>query len=231
MSCAVTLLLADFAWDAIVAIGTLLLACVTASLAWSTRALALASRKDERAQWRPAVVPGVRAPVDYDDATGALSFELRNVGRGPAFGIHAQLRSGKRALGASLPGSSAIALAPGDSYCLQARIIDPSLRIRGKVIEVDVSYADITERWHRSRLTIVGRRPPDKLRDPSVVAQLEVAKVFVYETDRYILPVLGSPRALEQQARERQRLRHRARALGVWVLDRRRRSTEPDSSE
>jgi len=189
------------------------LALVTASLAWSTRALALASRKDERAQWRPAVVPGrIRAPVEYDDASGAISFDVRNVGRGPAFGVHAQLRSG-RPLGASIPGAGgATVLAPGESFRLEARVSDPSQSIRGLVIEAEVSYYDINERWHRSILTIAGRRPPDKLHDRSVVPQLEIAKVFVYETDRDLLPVLGSPKALERQARQQRRLRHRGRA-------------------
>src|SRR5947209_12424609 len=111
----VHLVLADFSWgwDSFVAIGTLALAIGT-WLAWSTRTMAAASRDDERAQWRPVLVPDQNGAVDYDDETGEMSFWVRNVGRGPAFGINAQLRSGNRPLGASVPTGpgTAVTLAP-----------------------------------------------------------------------------------------------------------------------
>lgn len=229
MSSAATLLIADFSWgwDALVAIGTLALAAVTAWLAWSTRALARASRNDERAQWRPVLVPDSRASVDYDEGTGVMAFEVRNVGRGPAFGVNAQIRTGKRPIGASIPGiGGATALAPHEGFRLQARVSDRAQRVRGLVIEAEVSYYDITERWHRSIFTIVGRRPPDKLRDHSVTPQLEVAKVFVYETERYVLPVLGSPKAREQQAQEQRSLRHRGKSAAALLLRRERRESD-----
>jgi hypothetical protein len=209
-------MLGDFTWgwDAFVAIGTLGLALATGSLAWSTKALALASRKEERAQWRPALVPTNPAPVDYDDASGFMSFEIRNVGRGPAFGVNAQIRSGKRSLGASIPGEGGATVLPvGESFRLQARLTNPSERVRGLALEAEISYYDIAERWHQSIFTVVGRRPADRISDTSVVPQLEVASVFVCETERDLLPVLGSPKALTRQAREQRRLRHRWQAL------------------
>jgi len=51
--------------------------------------------------------------------------------------------------------------------------------------------------------------------DPDVTAQLMVTKVFVYETEQELLPVLGSPKARATQA-ERQ--------LAWWRRRARRRS-------
>jgi hypothetical protein len=203
----------SWGWDSFVAIGTLALAAGTVWLAWSTRMMASASRKDERAQWRPALVPSVDAPVQYDDGTGEMSFEVRNAGRGPAFGINAQLRSGKRPVGASVPSGAgtAVAVAPGERFLLLCRVSDPSQQIRGWVIEAEIFYYDITERWHRSIFTIAGHKPFDKLGDPSTKPELRIAKAFVYETDREVLPVLGSPKAVEREAREQKGLWRRAK--------------------
>jgi hypothetical protein len=162
----------EWGWDAFVALGTVGLAAVTAWLAWSTRSLAAAATRDQRAQWRPVVAVSTHAPVEYDDKTGAMSLEVRNVGRGPAFGVNAQLRSGKQPLGASVPGLGATTLAPGETFRLQARVTDPTKRVRGLAVTVEVSYYDITERWHQSLLTVVGRKPPGMLSDTTVVAQL-----------------------------------------------------------
>jgi hypothetical protein len=93
--------------------------------------------------------------------------------------------------------------------------------MRGLAFEAEISYYDITERWHHSVFTVVGRRPADRISDTSVVPQLEVAKVFVYETERDLLPVLGSPKALARQARDQRRLGHRWRELAPRLRDRR----------
>jgi hypothetical protein len=207
-------------WDTFVAIGTLGLAAGTVWLAWLTRKLAVASRDDERAQWRPVISPGRTAPVEYDDTTGAMGFEIRNVGRGPAFGLNAQIRSGRRALGASNPSGvdlTTVALAPGESEELRCRITEPSQSIRGLGIEAEIYYYDITERWHRSIFRISGRKSPDKLTDPSVVPDLAVASAFVYETDRHLLPVGGSPGAIERAARQQRSWRNRGKQLAARV--------------
>jgi hypothetical protein len=46
-----------FGWEALVAIGTIFLALVTAGLAWSTRRLAAATASEVEAQRRPILVP------------------------------------------------------------------------------------------------------------------------------------------------------------------------------
>jgi hypothetical protein len=120
----------------------------------------------------------------------------------------ADQRAGQRSLGASIPGLAATTLAPGESFRLHARVTDPSTKIRGLAITIEVAYYDIAERWHKTFLKVVGRRPPDKLGDMSVTPELEVASVFLYETEQFLLPVGGSPRALERKQHEEQRLRN-----------------------
>src|ERR1700677_3039488 len=65
-------------WTAVAAIGTFAVVFVTAWLAVSTRKLARASTADQRAQWRPILTVDPEGQVDYDDATGEWSLELRN---------------------------------------------------------------------------------------------------------------------------------------------------------
>jgi len=206
-----------FDWTVVVAIGTLALALVTGVLAWSTRKLAQASTADQRAQWRPILSVTRDGRVEYDDATGELSFEIRNLGRGPAFAVSAQLRSGTKAIGASTPGLEATALAPGESYRLHARVTgEQRSKIRGRMVHIDVSYYDVTEYWHKARLTMVGRRSPDQIGDVSVRPELQIASVFFEQTEKRLLPVTGSPRAqaAARQAAERvaKRLIHRLRS-------------------
>jgi hypothetical protein len=185
-------------WTALAAVGTLALALVTAWLAVSTRKLARASTADQRAQWRPILAVDPEGRVDYEDATGQLSFNVRNVGRGPAFGIRAELRRGPQPIGGSMPGLGAAALAPGESFRLRARISHPNDYKRGHVVNIEVTYYDVTEYWHKSHLTMTGRRPPDKLGDDSAPLELEIAKVLFEPTNRRLLPVHGSPRAIEE---------------------------------
>jgi hypothetical protein len=185
-------------WTAVAAIGTFAVVFVTAWLAVSTRKLARASTADQRAQWRPILTVDPEGQVDYDDATGEWSLELRNVGRGPAFGVYAELRSGPHPIGASIPGLGATALAPGQSFRLRARVTDPSKYRRGHVVNIEVTYYDVTEYWHKSHLTMIGRRPPDRLDDESVPLELEIAKVLFEPTNKRLGAVHGSPRAIEE---------------------------------
>lgn len=189
---------AGFDWTELAALAAIALAIVTGWLAFSTRKLARSSTADQRAQWRPILTVDPEGHVDYDDATGELSFELRNVGRGPAFAVRADLRSGTEPIGASTPGLGATALAPGESFRLHARVTDPSKNIRGRAVNIEVTYYDVTEFWHKSHLTMIGRRPPDRLGDTSVPLELEIAKVFFELTNKRLLPVTGSPRAHEE---------------------------------
>jgi hypothetical protein len=75
-------------WDPLVAIGTLLLACVTALLVLATFKLARQAEADVRAQWTPVLLVRDRVPrtgevgIFYEDEK--LSVVVENVGRGPA---------------------------------------------------------------------------------------------------------------------------------------------------
>lgn len=83
-----------FGWEALVAIGTLLLAVGTAYLAWSTRAVARKTRDlavqtaaDVQAQWRPVLVPAVDEPPMIErepNGPFVLRATVQNTGRGPA---------------------------------------------------------------------------------------------------------------------------------------------------
>ncbi|WP_329317257.1 hypothetical protein OG723_44545 (plasmid) [Streptomyces sp. NBC_01278] len=92
-----------FGWDALVALGTLILAVATAivagftaRLASRTRDLAKESTADQRAQWRPVLLPASTfmnpdmPPLSYFDGPGVL-IRIRNAGRGPALHVRAQL--------------------------------------------------------------------------------------------------------------------------------------------
>ncbi|HXD55668.1 MAG TPA: hypothetical protein VN618_12990 [Solirubrobacteraceae bacterium] len=190
-----------FGWTALAAIGTLVLAVVTALLAWSTRKLADASTADQQAQWRPVLSVNPDGKVDYDEPNNLLAFTVRNVGRGPAFGTNAQVRSGTRSLGSSIPGLGAPALAPEEAFYLQCNINDsrqPKRGIRGIVVDVEVTYYDVTEYWHKTFVRIAGFRPPRSIGDLSVQPTLRIASVFFEQTENRLLPVTGSPRAREQ---------------------------------
>jgi hypothetical protein len=85
-------------------------------------------------------------------------------------------------------------------------------------VKIEVTYYDVTEYWHKSHLTMIGRRPPDKRGAMSVRPELEIANVFFSQTNERLLPVTGSPRAREEQrlASEprRKRLLRWLRSLG-----------------
>jgi hypothetical protein len=76
----------ELGWDALVAIGTLLLAGVTLLLVLRTRDLARSSEADIRAQWRPIILPAYDDPDDFAllYREGVLYVGIRNAGRGPA---------------------------------------------------------------------------------------------------------------------------------------------------
>jgi hypothetical protein len=187
----------DWGWDTLVALGTLGLAIFTALLAFATNKLAAASRADEEAQWRPVLVSAAAsAPVSYDEQDGELAFEVRNVGRGPAFGVGAQLRSGKQPLGASVPTiGGAVALGPGEHFQMRARLTKPEEHTRGRVIEATISCDDIAERIHEAVFTISAYVPRDRIGDPSYVPELMVHKVIPRRTSRFLPAVSGGSTA------------------------------------
>lgn len=205
----------EWGWDTVVALGTLGLAVFTGALAWSTRALAQATRKDHQAQWRPVVVAESDGVVGVTTDSGGrivLGIDVRNVGRGPAFAVQAQLRSGKRPIGASRSGTMGT-LVPGEAFQIEARLTQESDGQLGRarrpsppsVVDVELAYYDIAERWHHTYLKATRSRGDDVL---------HIRQTLVEETDRRLLPVHGSRRAMaEADRRERQRWRRSLRAV------------------
>jgi hypothetical protein len=116
-------------WEAIVALGTLILALATVWLASSTRGVARATAQEVAAQWRPVLLPGRRGqegtgyadqPLVYDAGTTWLSVSIRNAGRGPALFVRVLLDPDN----ASPADWNLGALAPGDEEQLVFRGID-----------------------------------------------------------------------------------------------------------
>lgn len=84
----------DLGWEALVAIGTLLLSIATGYLAWKTRALARETALEVAAQNRPVLVPGntvdgTPQPLLFSAGAQQLEVDIRNAGRGPALDIDA----------------------------------------------------------------------------------------------------------------------------------------------
>lgn len=83
-----------FGWEALVAIGTLLLATATVVLALVTRRVATATKDEVASQSRPVLLP---CEIDLLDAQGIrvtdeeIVLRIRNGGKGPAFEIHCLL--------------------------------------------------------------------------------------------------------------------------------------------
>jgi hypothetical protein len=85
----------ELGWDSLVAIGTLVLALVTAWLAWSTRKLARETADDVSSQLRPVLIDSAEGvlvvgyPQDSDQ--GAFTLAVKNVGPGPALNARAEI--------------------------------------------------------------------------------------------------------------------------------------------
>jgi hypothetical protein len=86
----------EFGWEALVAIGTLLLALATAYLAFRTATLAKTSETEVRAQWRPMILPGSPSgnALQYIKHQSLLRVRVQNAGRGPALHIRTHLEPG-----------------------------------------------------------------------------------------------------------------------------------------
>lgn len=176
--------------DSVVAYGTAMLALGTVALAFFTYRLASAATSDQRAQWRPVLIPA--SEVVDESITGELRMMVRNVGRGPALGVGGQLRiSGPS--GAAIPGQPNICL-PGDVLELRFGVNDKYPR--GLVRRFEITYYDIGEWWHTTDLTASIREQ----NGPLVMAQ-----TFVNEMDRQLLPVHGSRRARATAERRQNR--------------------------
>ncbi|MFF4499438.1 hypothetical protein [Streptomyces sp. NPDC001401] len=148
-------------WDMLVALGTLGLAAVTVWLAWSTRQLARETAADQRAQWRPVVLPAgdwQRGQAQRDRSTNyfgtgrhaILRVRVWNSGRGPALHVRVQLeRAGQP--GADRPVNWSLgALAPGEAASL--RFEEVAFPERAQLL---IDYRDMTGRSHAKASTIV----------------------------------------------------------------------------
>lgn len=133
-----------FGWEALVAIGTLLLACVTAGLAWLTRTLAKSSAADVRSQWRPVILPGTK--LAYDPDGKLLVVAIRNSGRGPALFVRTTLDP----TGNSPDNWNLGALAPGDEVTLMFS----GSELRGALYQVLLDYNDLAGRLYSSALVL-----------------------------------------------------------------------------
>jgi hypothetical protein len=169
----------------LVALGTLVLAGFTGFLAFSTRALARSSEIDQRSQWRPILIPG--NPEVEERGDGELRIQVRNVGRGPALGVHGELRSGVAPCGASIPGQPNIA-APSESVAIRFSL-NPSPFPAGRVITICISYHDIGEQWHQTEIKAASQRESEG----TLLRRL--ARTSVEETGRYLTAGQGSRRA------------------------------------
>jgi hypothetical protein len=159
-------------------------AIFTAVLAFGTLVVARSSTADQQSQWRPVVIPSDQT-VD-ESTNGEATIELRNVGRGPAMGLHGELRQGDQPYANSMRGQESIA-APGDKLRMRFRLPDPPAP-RGWVIRAWISYYDLAEQWHRTEILITAQTEdePDEPR--------RIGRTNVEETGRYLTAGQGSKR-------------------------------------
>ncbi|MFD5398613.1 hypothetical protein ACFWJW_30930 [Streptomyces sp. NPDC127097] len=151
-----------FGWEALVAIGTIALAVYTALLAKRTRTLAEESTADQRAQWRPFLVPKhgvtVRALFERQVEIEPISLyghhlhlSIHNTGRGPALHVRAELQGESSA---ALPAFwSAAALSPGDVQELAFNEIAAD----ESALQLLLDYRDLTGRSYSSAISITVR--------------------------------------------------------------------------
>jgi hypothetical protein len=136
-------------WDALVAIGTLLLAGVTFLLVLRTADMARSSERDIRAQWRPLILPALdlswNRSLGYDKERGYLEVLIQNAGRGPAIHIRAQIEPD----GASPENWSLGALAAGDKQWLTFRVAKPD-----SATQLLLAYRDLAGRTYSTSITI-----------------------------------------------------------------------------
>jgi hypothetical protein len=180
----------EFSPDSVVAFGTAILALGTVALAFFTYRLAATATRDQRAEWRPVLV------ADSDEVLppepGELLLVVRNVGRGPALGIHGELRI-KGPSGGVIPGQPNVCL-PGEKLPLRFSVKGD--HGYGTVRRFRVTYYDISEWWHVTDFTALSRNQS---------APLTIGQTFVNEMGRQLGAVHGSPRAMAAAKRQSSR--------------------------
>lgn len=150
-----------FGWNFFVALGTLGLAWFTARLAARTRDLAQETAADQRAQWRPMLLPIAATPsheygarpddpgIFYNLQEQSLHVRIRNNGRGPALYIRAQLERAGEAGALSPHNWSLGTLAPDEA--VELTFVHASFAQRAQLL---LDYRDLTGRPHASACTI-----------------------------------------------------------------------------
>ncbi len=139
----------------IVAGSSLLVAALTGYLALGTRQLAVAAATDLRSQWRPVLIAADNEVDEHIE--GELRIRLRNVGRGPALGVHGQLRNGG-SKGATFPGEPDTIL---PQEILELRFSRDEDYLRGGVLQFEIWYYDIGEWWHATEVHASLRQQED----------------------------------------------------------------------
>jgi hypothetical protein len=164
-------------WEALVALGTIALAGVTAFLAFQTRRLASDTQRlagetknlaadtkqvaenealELRAEWQPVLVPAQHdgVPLTYSaEPTIELIARIRNDGRGPALFVRALLQP----LGCAPQDWSLGNLGPGDEVGLTFR----PQELLESFVGLALDYRDLSGRAYASALDIeLGAEPP-----------------------------------------------------------------------
>ena len=145
------------------------MAAGTFVLALSTRQAAKASAEDVRTQWRPAIVPGISADVEFEDDFEVVVIAVRNVGRGAACYVDAALGVGESYWPAhdAAPGRETenFAVVPAGA---ELHLCFDCTEDRPSTAEVLIDYTDLTGRPYSTRI---------ELSNINVASVLRMAKV------------------------------------------------------
>ena len=136
-----------FGWEAMVALATLALALATVILAGFTGWLALSTSKEVSSQSRPVLVAvDLSKAESITTGDGGLRIRVKNIGRGPAFGVGATLEP----QGLAADHWSEGALEAGGSAVLRfsQEVGDAD------VYRLELTYKDLAKKSHRSKLSI-----------------------------------------------------------------------------
>jgi hypothetical protein len=154
----------QFGWSALVAIGTLGLACVTAWLAWSTRSLARETAEDVRGANRPVVIDteGVMAYKQDDSGYVVCFLSLQNAGPGAAINLVVDARVDGKELLNWLGGARVATLAPGavTRPAVPVLMLSHTDRPASQACEVTCRYEDLAGACYRTILTHKSAEPP-----------------------------------------------------------------------
>jgi hypothetical protein len=159
----------EFGWEALVAIGTIGLTLVTAYLAATTRRVAKATLAEVSSQWRPVLAPAAQfkeGTSDAQDARQVFAFEqfgyyppfltiwIRNVGRGPALFVRAEVDPEQSTPETSSPAE----VAPGDEVRLGFRnVAELGQASEDEAKQVLLDYRDLAGRSFSTAIIVKNR--------------------------------------------------------------------------